>query len=177
MITGSETCLTVYYSEGETTMSAKEVLLTYEGIKKLEEELDYLKGDKRKENAERIKVARAFGDISENSEYDDAKNDQAQDELRIMQLENMLKNAIVIDDDDVHTNIVGVGSHVRIREVKSKDETSYHIVGSTEADPASYKISNESPVGSTLLGHKVGETVDIEVPGGKIKYKIIEIYK
>jgi transcription elongation factor GreA len=158
-------------------MSAKEVLLTYEGLKKLEEELDYLKGEKRKENAERIKAALAFGDISENSEYDDAKNEQAQNETRIMQLESMLKHASVIDDDDVDTRAVSIGTHVRIRETKTKDETDYHIVGSTEADPASYKISNESPVGSALLGHKTGDTVEIEVPGGKIKYKIIDIHK
>ncbi len=158
-------------------MSGKEVLLTYEGLKKLEEELDFLKGDKRKENAERIKAALAFGDISENSEYDDAKNEQAQNESRIMQLENMLKYAAVIDDEDVDTNVVSIGTHVRIREVKSKEESSYHIVGSTEADPMAYRISNESPVGSALLKHKVGETIDIDVPGGKIKYKIIEIFK
>lgn len=158
-------------------MNAKEVLLTYEGLKRLEEELDFLKGDKRKEIAERIKTALSFGDISENSEYDDAKNEQAQSEIRIMELESKLKHAIVIDEDEVDTHVVSIGTHVRIRETKTKDEMEFHIVGSTEADPASYKISNESPVGSALLGHKTGETVEIEVPGGKIKYKIVEIHK
>ncbi len=158
-------------------MNAKEVLLTYEGLKRLEEELDFLKGDKRKEIAERIKTALSFGDISENSEYDDAKNEQAQSEIRIMELESKLKHAIVIDEDEVDTHVVSIGTHVRIRETKTKDEMEFHIVGSTEADPAAYKISNESPVGSALLGHKTGETVEIEVPGGKIKYKIVEIHK
>lgn len=158
-------------------MSSKEVLLTYEGLKKLEEELEYLKGDKRKEIAERIKAALAFGDISENSEYDDSKNEQAQNEARIAQLDNMLKHAAVIDDDDIDTKLVVIGAHVRIRDIKSKDEMDYFIVGSTEADPAAMKISNESPVGSALLGHKVGETVEIDVPGGKFKVKILEVHK
>lgn len=158
-------------------MSAKEVLLTYEGLKKLEEELDYLKGDKRKENAERIKAALAFGDISENSEYDDAKNEQAQNEARIMQLEGMLKHATVIDDEEVDTRTVMIGTHVHIRETKTKDEMDFHIVGSAEADPMQGRISNESPLGSSLLGHKVGDTVEIEAPNGKHKYKIIDIHK
>lgn len=158
-------------------MSNKEVLLTYDGLKRLEEELEYSKGEKRKEIAERIKQALAFGDISENSEYDDAKNEQAQNETRIMQLEAMLKHATVIDEDEVDTKVVSLGTHVKIKELKYGDEFDYHIVGSTEADPLAYRISNESPVGSALLGHKVGDTVEIEVPGGKIKYKIIDIHK
>ena len=158
-------------------MGVKEVLLTYEGLKKLEEELDYLKGDKRKENAERIKAALAFGDISENSEYDDAKEQQAHDESRIMELEVMLKHATVIDDDDLDTRTVSVGTHVKIRDTKTKEEMDFHIVGSAEADPSAYKISNESPVGKTLISHKVGEVVEIEAPSGKIKYKIIDIHK
>ena len=158
-------------------MSNKEVLLTYDGLKKLEEELEFLKGEKRKEIAERIKQALAFGDISENSEYDDAKNEQAQNETKIIQLETMLKRATVIDEDEVDTKVVNLGTHVKLRELKSKDEVDYQIVGSTEANPAAYRISNESPVGSALLGHKVGDTIEIEVPGGKIKYKIIDIYK
>lgn len=158
-------------------MSNKEVLLTYEGLKKLEEELEYLKGEKRKEIAERIKQALAFGDISENSEYDEAKNEQAQNEVRIMQLEAMLKHATVIDEDEVDTKVVNLGAKVKIRESKSKEEYEYQIVGSTEADPAASRISNESPVGRALMGHKVGDTVEIEVPGGKIKYKIIDIHK
>ncbi|NLU53230.1 MAG: transcription elongation factor GreA [Clostridiaceae bacterium] len=158
-------------------MSNKEILLTYEGLKKLEEELEYLKGEKRKEIADRIKQALAFGDISENSEYDEAKNEQAQNEVRIMQLENMLKNATIIDEDEVDTQVVNLGTKVKIRELKSKEEFEFLIVGSTEADPASFKISNESPVGSALMGHKVGDTVEVDVPGGKIKYKIVDINK
>jgi len=158
-------------------MSKKEVLLTYEGLKKLEEELEFLKGERRKEIAERIKQALAFGDISENSEYDEAKNEQAQNESRIMQLETMLKNATIIDEDEVDTKVVNLGAKVKIRDIKTKEEYDYQIVGSTEADPASSRISNESPVGSALLGHKVGDTIDVEVPGGKIRYKIVNIYK
>ncbi|SHI51402.1 transcription elongation factor GreA [Thermoclostridium caenicola] len=158
-------------------MEQKEVLLTYEGLKKLEEELEYLKGEKRKEIAERIKAALTFGDISENSEYDEAKNEQAQNEARIVQLETMLKRATIIDEDEVDTQMVNLGTYVRIREQKSKDEFEYHIVGSAEADPASFKISNESPVGRALMGHKNGDVVEVEVPGGKLKYKIIDIHK
>lgn len=158
-------------------MSKKEVLLTYEGLKKLEEELEFLKGEKRKDIADRIKQALAFGDISENSEYDEAKNEQAQNEVRIIQLEKMLKNASIIDEEEIDTKVVNLGAKVKIRDIKSKEEYDYKIVGSTEADPASSRISNESPVGSALLGHKVGASVDVEVPGGKIKYKILSIYK
>ena len=158
-------------------MSKKEVLLTYEGLKKLEEELEYLKGEKRKEIADRIKQALAFGDISENSEYDEAKNEQAQNEVRIAQLESMLKNAIIIEEEEVDTKVVSLGARVKIVDVKSKEEFDYQIVGSAEADPTSNRISNESPVGSALLGHKAGDTVEVEVPGGKIKYMILDIYK
>ncbi len=158
-------------------MSKKEVLLTYEGLKKLEEELEYLKGEKRQEIADRIKQALAFGDISENSEYDEAKTEQAQVEAQIIKLENMLKNATIIDEEEVDTEVVNLGTKVKILEIKSKEEYDYQIVGSAEADPTSNRISNESPVGSALLGHKAGETVEIEVPGGKIKYKVLEIYK
>ncbi|HHU89451.1 MAG TPA: transcription elongation factor GreA [Clostridiaceae bacterium] len=158
-------------------MGKKEVLLTYEGLKKLEEELEYLKGEKRQEIADRIKQALAFGDISENSEYDEAKTEQAQVEAQIIKLENMLKNATIIDEEEVDTEVVNLGTKVKILEIKSKEEYDYQIVGSAEADPTSNRISNESPVGSALLGHKAGETVEIEVPGGKIKYKVLEIYK
>jgi len=158
-------------------MSKKEVLLTYEGLKKLEEELEYLKGEKRKEIAERIKQALTFGDISENSEYDEAKNEQAQNELRIAQLEAMLKNAKIIDEDEVDTKVVNLGTKVKVVELKSKEEFVFQIVGSTEADPAQSKISNESPVGKALIGHKVGDIVDVDVPGGKIRYQIADINK
>ena len=121
-------------------MSAKEVVLTYEGLRKLEEELEYLRGTKRKEVAERIKQALSFGDISENSEYDEAKNEQAQMEGRIVQLESMLKHARVIDEDDVNTDAVSLGSKVRIHDIEFDEEVVYHIVGSTEANPLNSKI-------------------------------------
>ncbi|MCX7841907.1 MAG: transcription elongation factor GreA [Clostridia bacterium] len=155
----------------------KEVILTYEGLKKLEEELEYLKGVKRREVAERIKQALAFGDISENSEYDEAKNDQAQMEGRIVVLENMLKNAKVIDEDDVRTDTVSLGSKVKLLDLEFDEEVEYYIVGSTEADPTKFKISNESPVGSALMGKKIGEIVEAAVPAGVIKFKILEIHK
>jgi transcription elongation factor GreA len=158
-------------------MPAKEVVLTYEGLKKLEEELDTLKTKTRKEVAEEIKQAMAFGDLSENSEYDEAKNKQAQVEARILSIENMLKNAKVIDEDDIDTNKVSVGSKVKIIDIDENEEVEYTIVGSTEADPAKFKISDESPVGAGLLGRKVDEIAEIKTPGGIVRLKIIKIYK
>ncbi len=158
-------------------MSAKEVVLTYEGLRKLEEELEYLRGTKRKEVAERIKQALSFGDISENSEYDEAKNEQAQMEGRIVQLESMLKHARVIDEDDVNTDAVSLGSKVRIHDMEFDEEVVYHIVGSTEANPLKSKISNESPVGAALMGHKKDDIVEVQVPDGTMKFKILEISK
>lgn len=158
-------------------MSAKEVVLTYEGLKKLEDELQYLKSVKRLEMAERIKQALSFGDISENSEYDEAKNDQAQMEGRIVQLENMLKNAKVIDEDEVSTDVVSLGSKVKILDMEFNDEVVYNIVGSTEANPSQYKISNESPAGKALMGKGTGDVVEVTAPGGVIKFKILEISK
>jgi transcription elongation factor GreA len=158
-------------------MSAKEVVLTYEGLRKLEEELEHLRGTKRKEVAERIKQALSFGDISENSEYDEAKNEQAQMEGRIVQLESMLKHARVIDEDDVNTDAVSLGSKVRIHDIEFDEEVVYHIVGSTEANPLKSKISNESPVGAALMGHKKDEIVEVQVPDGTMKFKILEISK
>ena len=155
----------------------KEVVLTSEGLKKLEDELEYLRGQKRREIAERIKQALSFGDLSENSEYDEAKNEQAQVEVRIVQLEKILKNAKIIDENEVTTDVVNVGSIVKLFHKGSKEEVEYLIVGSTEADPDSFKISNESPVGAALIGRKVGEDVDIEVPIGVVSYKILEIKK
>lgn len=155
----------------------KEVLLTYEGLKKLEDELIFLKSVKRREVAERIKQALAFGDISENSEYDEAKNEQAQMEGRIVHLESMLKHAKLIDEDDVKTDIVGLGSKVKVLDMEFDEEVEYFIVGSTEADPSKYKISNESPVGQALMGKSKGSVVDVQVPDGIIKFKIIEIHK
>lgn len=158
-------------------MSAKEVVLTYEGLKKLEEELTHLKSVKRLEIAERIKQALSFGDISENSEYDEAKNEQALVEGRIVQLETMLKNAKVIDEDEVSTDAVGLGSKVKIYDEEFEEEVEYLIVGSTEADPTKSKISNESPVGAALMGQKVGSVVEVAVPDGVLKFKILEISK
>lgn len=158
-------------------MINKEVVLTFEGLKKLEQELEYLKTVKRREVAERIKQALSFGDISENSEYDEAKNEQAQVEGRILQLEGMLKRAKVIDEDDVKTDVVSIGSKVSIYDMEYEEEVEYYIVGSTEADPSKYKISNESPVGKALIGKAKDEVVEVRVPDGVIKYKIIDIRK
>jgi transcription elongation factor GreA len=158
-------------------MINKEVVLTFEGLKKLEQELEYLKSVKRREVAERIKQALSFGDISENSEYDEAKNEQAQVEGRIVQLEGMLKRAKVIDEDDIKTDVVSIGSKVSIFDMEFEEEVEYYIVGSTEADPSKYKISNESPVGKALIGKAKDEIVEVKVPDGVIKYKIIDIRK
>ncbi len=158
-------------------MAGKEVILTYEGLKKLEEELEQLRGPKRMEIKERIKVALSFGDISENSEYDEAKNEQAYVEGRIAQLETMLKNARVIDEDDVSTDKVTIGSKVRLLDMEYNEEIVYSIVGSTEANPSQFKISNESPVGSALMHKKKGNTIEVAVPDGVLKFKIIKIEK
>lgn len=158
-------------------MAGKEVILTYEGLKKLEEELEQLRGPKRMEIKERIKVALSFGDITENSEYDEAKNEQAYVEGRIAQLETMLKNARVIDEDDVSTDKVTVGSKVRLLDMEYNEEIVYAIVGSTEADPSQFKISNESPVGRALMHKKKGNVVEVEVPAGVLKFKILKIEK
>lgn len=156
-------------------MAEKEVLLTPDGLSKLEKELDHLKTVKRREVATRIKQALEFGDISENSEYDDAKNEQAFVEGRIATLEKMLRNARVIDQEDVDTEIVTVGSKVRLKDLERGEEYEYTLVGSAEADPASMRISNESPVGRAVIGKKVGEVVEVEVPAGTLKYEIVSI--
>lgn len=158
-------------------MAGKEVILTYEGLKKLEEELEQLRGPKRMEIKERIKVALSFGDISENSEYDEAKNEQAYVEGRIAQLETMLKNARVIDEDDVSTEKVTIGSKVRLLDMEYNEEIVYTIVGSTEANPAQFKISNESPVGSALMHKKKGNVIEVAVPDGVLKFKVLKIEK
>lgn len=156
-------------------MSEKKHIMTYEGVKKLEEELEYLKTVKRKEITEKIKVALGYGDLSENSEYDEAKNEQAFTEGRILQLENMLKNAVVVDESEISTDIVTVGSIVKVKDFDFDEEVEYTIVGSAEADPMSFKISNESPVGSSLMGKKVGETIEVNVPGGVSKFEVLGI--
>lgn len=158
-------------------MSDKEVILTVEGLKKLEDELEQLKTVRRKEVAARIKQAIEFGDISENSEYEDAKNEQAFIEGTILNLEKKLRNARVIDANDVDVAAVSVGSTVKLKEMGSGDELDYTIVGSVEADPMKNKISNESPVGKALLGHSIGDIVEITVPVGVIKYKVLDITK
>ncbi|HRS21794.1 MAG TPA: transcription elongation factor GreA [Clostridia bacterium] len=155
----------------------KQNILTIEGLAKLEDELDFLKSKKRAEIALRIKQALAFGDITENSEYDEAKNEQAFVEGRIVQIENILKTAKVIDDEDIQTDIVSVGCRVTLRDVELGDEVEYLIGGSAEADPINLKISNESPVGKALIGKTIGSIVDIVVPDGVIKYEILNIKK
>ena len=158
-------------------MSAKQVVLTEDGLKRLEDELEELKTIKRKEVAEKIKVALSFGDLSENSEYDEAKNEQAMVEARIVQVEAILKNVKVLESDDLGTDVVGLGSKVKIRDVEFDEIMEYHLVGSTEADPMNGKISDESPVGKAILGHRVGETVEAETPSGTVQYEILEIMK
>lgn len=153
----------------------KKFIMTYEGVKKLEEELEYLKTVKRKEITEKIKVALGYGDLSENSEYDEAKNDQAFTEGRIIQLENMLKNAVVVDESEIPRDKVSVGSRVKVMDYEFDEEVEYTIVGSAEADPMNFKISNESPVGSALLGKKVGDVVEVTVPSGVSKFEVLEI--
>ncbi|NMB95877.1 MAG: transcription elongation factor GreA [Clostridiaceae bacterium] len=158
-------------------MTKKEVILTYEGLEKLEKELEFLKVTKRREIAERIKQALSFGDLTENSEYDEAKNEQGQIEARIVQIEKLLKNAKVIDEEDVSTDSVSLGCKVAVLDMEINEEAEYYIVGSMEADPSKSKISNESPVGKALIGRKKGEIVDVEVPVGTIQLKILNIDK
>lgn len=153
----------------------KETIVTRAGLQKLEEELEHLKVTKRKEVAERIKQAKAFGDLSENAEYDDEKNEQAFVEGRILQIEQMLRNARVIDNSAGPSDAVTVGCTVRLNDVAAGDEITYMIVGSAEADPLRDRISNESPVGQALIGKKKGDTVTIRVPAGTLKYTILEI--
>ncbi len=158
-------------------MAEKKVILTYEGLKKMEEELENLKTVRRKEVAEKIKEARGQGDLSENAEYDAAKEEQAEIESRIVVLEKMLRNAEVIDDDEVNSDVISVGSIVKLYDFEFEEEVEYSIVGSAEADPMNGKISNESPVGLGLIGHKSGEIVMIETPSGELKFRIDEIKK
>ncbi len=145
----------------------KDVLLTPEGLENLKKEIEYLSTDKRREVAERIKEAREFGDISENSEYDDAKNEQAMLESRIAQLEDKLRSAQVIDASELDNNVVRVGSQVSVKDEGSGKSLKYTIVGSTEANPSENRLSNESPVGKALLGRKKGDTVKVQLPNGK----------
>lgn len=156
-------------------MSEREIVLTEEGFKKLEQELAYLKGPKKMEVAERIKVAREFGDISENSEYDEAKNEQALLESKILEIENTLRHAKVVDEDEVSIKKVGVGVIVKLYDYEFEEEVEYSLVGGAEADISKNKISNESPVGKAIIGKKKGEEVDVETPSGIAKYKVLDI--
>ena len=153
----------------------KEVILTPEGYDRLKQEIEELSTVKRREVAERIRVAREFGDIAENAEYDDAKNEQMLLEHRIATLEERLRDARVITKKDIAKDVVSVGSKVKLRDVAAKETIEYHIVGSAEADPAQNKLSNESPVGKAIMGHKKGETVEVSAPRGTLKFKILEI--
>ena len=158
-------------------MEAKKNILTYEGLKKYEEELEDLKVNKRREKAEKLKEARAQGDLSENAEYDAAKDEQRDIQARIEELEKILKNAEVVDEDEVDLEKINIGCRVRIFDVSYNEELEYKIVGSTEANSLKGKISNESPVGRALIGAKVGDVVDVETPGGMAQYKVLEIQR
>lgn len=153
----------------------KELIVSREGLKKMEEELELLKTVKRREVADRIKTAREFGDISENSEYEDAKNEQALIEGTIMSMEKKLRNVRILEDAAVNNDVVGVGSTVTIVNTKTKDKSVYTIVGAVEADPFKNKISNESPVGKSLLGHSKGDKVEVAIPAGTVVFEIKDI--
>ena len=158
-------------------MEEKDVILTQEGYDNLDKELNYLKTEKRAEIAERIKVALGFGDLSENSEYDEAKNAQAENEGKIAELENKLRHAKIIDEKEIDTDTVQVGNTVKVLDMEFNEEIEYTIVGSTEVNLAENKISNESPLGSALLGAKKNHVVDVNAPAGIMKYKILDITK
>ncbi|MDD2443331.1 MAG: transcription elongation factor GreA [Desulfotomaculaceae bacterium] len=158
-------------------MKGKEIILTLEGLKKIEDELEQLKTVRRREVAERIKQAIEFGDISENSEYEDAKNEQAFIEGRILTLEKMLRYAKIIDDENIDTGVVSIGSTVLLKDLEDGSEVKYTIVGSVEADPGANKISNESPVGKAILGQAKDSVVEVTVPAGQLKYQIMDILR
>ncbi|SHN10120.1 transcription elongation factor GreA [Gracilibacillus kekensis] len=153
----------------------KEFYMTEEGLQKLENELEYLKIERRQEVVERIKIARDFGDLSENSEYDAAKDEQAFVESRIVQVENMIRNAVIIQDENVSPDIVSLGRTITFQELPDGEEESYTIVGSAEADPFEGKISNDSPIAKSLLGHSIGEEVVVPTPAGEMNVKIINV--
>ncbi|SHJ79778.1 transcription elongation factor GreA [Hathewaya proteolytica DSM 3090] len=162
--------------KGEFNMvEAKKFMMTPNGIKKLEDELEFLKTVKRREITEKIKVALSFGDLSENAEYDEAKNEQAFLEGRIAEIENTLRNAEVIDETDLQDDIVNLGCIVTVKDYEFDEEIDFSIVGTSEADPMNYRISNESPVGNALMRKKVGDEVEITTPDGVVKYKILEV--
>ena len=156
---------------------AGQTKLTDEGLKKLEQELYNLKNISRKDVAEKIKQARAFGDLSENSEYDEAKNEQAKIEARIVELEGILANVVIIDESAVDANKVMLGSKVRVLDVKEKEEVEYRLVGSAESNPRKGLISDESPLGAAIIGHKAGDKVVVNTPAGEMQYKVLAILK
>ena len=156
---------------------AESVILTNKGLKELEEKLEYLKTVRRPEISEQIKIARGFGDLSENAEYDEAKNEQAKIEGEIAQIEAMLKSAVVVDETDIDLKAVSVGTTVKVLDIEFDEEVEYKIVGSAESNIGEGKISNESPVGAALIGKKVGDIVDVEVPSGTIQLKVLDIYR
>ena len=158
-------------------MASNEIILTKSGLHEKQEKLEYLKVVRRGEISEQIKEARAFGDLSENAEYDEAKNEQARVENEIANLEKILRNATVVDDTEIDLSRVGIGTTVKILDVEFNEEEEYHIVGSIEADADRGQISNESPVGAALMGKKVGDVVDVESPGGVFQVKIIDIHR
>ena len=158
-------------------MEEKEVILTQEGYDNLEKELEYLKTEKRAEISDRIKVARGFGDLSENSEYDEAKSAQAENEEKIAELESKLRFAKIIDESEIDTKTVQIGNTVKLHDIEFDEDVEYTIVGSTEVNLAENKISNESPIGEALLGAKKGQTVEVKAPEGAIQYKILSIKK
>ncbi len=158
-------------------MTSKAKVLTQSGYDKLAAELEELKTNGRKDVAEKIKVARAFGDLSENSEYDEAKNEQAEIEARIEKIEGILRTAEVISEADIDTNHVSVGTVVKVHDYEFDEEVEYAIVGSTETDPFANKISSESPIGAALLGRSIGEEINVAVPDGAIKIKILDIHR
>jgi transcription elongation factor GreA len=152
-----------------------QITVTKEGLEKLNQELDYLKNVKRIEVKEALRIARGFGDLSENSEYDEAKDEQAKVESRISELEEMLKTAVVISEDQIRSDEANVGTTVRVYNLKWEEEIDYTLVGSTEAAPLQNKISDQSPIGKALIGHKVGETVTVDTPAGAVEIKILSI--
>lgn len=156
-------------------MAVKQVMLTKEGLEKYQEELETLRNVKRKEISEKIKVALSFGDLSENSEYDEAKNEQAKIEARIADLEVMLKNVKLITEEEMTGDKVHIGSTVKILDLEFNEEEVFQLVGSAEADPRNGKISDDSPIGRAIMGHVAGEIVDAETPGGMVQIKIVEI--
>ena len=156
---------------------SKAVLLTSEGLRALQDELEHLKTVSRNEIAEKIKIARGFGDLSENSEYDEAKNEQAKLEARIVELEAMLKNAQVIDDMDIVEGTINIGCTVKLYDEEFEEELLYTIVGSAESDPEDFKISDESPVGAALIGHKAGDEVTVTCEAGHLKFKILDVQR